>query len=245
MEEENTKKNTLFKSILKAIKKRLKPTHILFLALLLGTNAFAWFIYMEKISSDINVRVKSWNVSFSLNNQQMTDYINFSIDEMYPGMTPYQEALSVTNDSEVAAQLTYEIVSFKVFDQLLTTENNAMTEAQIVQAMNNNYPFHITVTTNQPTISGNGGTATFYINATWPYESVNSQGVSNDAADTYWGNTAYTFKTAHPTTPCIIVKIKLSAIQIDPNSNSGNDSGNNGGGPDSGNNNGNNNDGND
>ena len=237
MEEGKVKKNTLFRSILKAIKKRLKPTHILLLALLLGTNAFAWYIYMEKISSDINVRVKSWNVSFSLNNQQMTDYINFTIDEMYPGMTPYQAALSVTNDSEVAAQLTYEIVSFKVFDQLLTTENNAMTEAQIIQAMNNNYPFHITVSTNQSIINGSGGTATFYINATWPYESVNGQGVSNDAADTYWGNTAYTYKAAHPTLPCIIVKIKLSAVQVDPNNNNNNNNNNAGGssGGDSGN----------
>ena len=65
MEENQAKKNTLFGSILKALKKRLKPGHVLFLAILLGTNAFAWFIYMEKISSDINVKVKSWNVSFN------------------------------------------------------------------------------------------------------------------------------------------------------------------------------------
>ena len=243
MVEEKTKKNSLLKSILKAIKRRLKPGHILFIALLLGTNAFAWFIYMDKISSDISVKVKSWNVSFKLDNQEMTDYINFSIDEMYPGMTPYQEALSVTNDSEVDARLTYEIISFKVFDQLLTTENNEMTEEQLVAAMTNNYPFHITVTTNQAVIGADGGTATFYINATWPYESVNSQGVSNDAADTYWGNTAYTFKAAHPTTPCIIVKIKLSAVQVDENNNNNSNNNNsNDNGNDSGNNNGTGND---
>ena len=119
MEEEKVKKNTLWKSILKAIKKRLKPGHLLFLAILLGTNAFAWYIYMDRINSDINVRVKSWNVSFTLDNQVMTDYINFAIDEMYPGMTPYQESLSVTNDGEMAANLTYEVISFKVFDTLL------------------------------------------------------------------------------------------------------------------------------
>ena len=119
--EENTKKNnTLFKSILKALKKRLKPGHIIFLAILISANAFAWFIYMEKISSDINVKVKSWNVSFRLDNQDMTDYINFSIDEMYPGMTPYSESLSVTNDGEVDARLTYEIVSLQVFDEFFT-----------------------------------------------------------------------------------------------------------------------------
>ncbi len=230
MEEETVKKNSLSKSILKAIKKRLKPGHILFLAILLATNAFAWFIYIDRISSDINVRVKSWNVSFSFDNQIMTDYVNFSIDEMYPGMPTYQESLSVTNDGEMAANLSYEIISFQVFDTLLTTENNAMTEAQIVSAMNNNYPFHITITTNQSVISGSGGTATFYINATWPYESLDGNGVSNDAADTFWGNTAYTFKAAHPNDPCIVVRVKLSAIQVDSNSNNNNNNNNNEGG---------------
>ena len=233
MEEEKVKKNTLWKSILKAIKKRLKPGHLLFLAILLGTNAFAWYIYMDRINSDINVKVKSWNVSFTLDNQVMTDYINFAIDEMYPGMTPYQESLSVTNDGEMAANLTYEVISFKVFDTLLTTENGSMTEEQIVSAMNNNYPFHITVTTNQEVIAANGGTATFYINAIWPYESTTG-GVSNDAADTYWGNTAYNFKANHPNMPCITVKLKLSAVQVDPNNQSGNGNSQSGGEPEGG-----------
>lgn len=214
--EENTKKNnTLFKSILKALKKRLKPGHIIFLAILISANAFAWFIYMEKISSDINVKVKSWNVSFRLDNQDMTDYINFSIDEMYPGMTPYSESLSVTNDGEVDARLTYEIVSLQVFDEFFTTEGGELTEEQLVQIMRENYPFQITVTTNQAVIGSDGGTATFNINATWPYESVNSNGVSNDEADTYWGNKAYEFRQTNPTAPCIKVKVKLSAVQVE------------------------------
>lgn len=213
--EENTKKNTLFKSILKALKKRLKPGHILFLAIIISANAFAWFIYMEKISSDIDVRVKSWNVSFRLDNQNMTDYINFTVDEMYPGMTPYSESLSVTNDGEVDARLTYEIVSFQVFGQLYTTEEGAYTEAELIQIMRNNYPFQITVTTNQEVIGASGGSATFYINAAWPYESVNSNGQSNDEADTYWGNQAYQFKQTNPSLPCIKVRIKLSAVQVE------------------------------
>ena len=218
MEENQAKKNILFGSILKALKKRLKPGHILFLAILLGTNAFAWFIYMEKISSDVNVKVKAWNVSFRLDNQNMTDYINFTVNDMYPGMTPYSETLSVTNDGEVDARLTYEIVSFKVFNDLFTTENGGMTSQQIQTAMRNDYPFQINITTNQEIIGSDGGTASFQITASWPYESTNINGTSNDMADTYWGDMAFTFKDQHPNTPCIVLRVKLSAIQVEPNS---------------------------
>lgn len=215
---QDNKNNTLLKSILKALKKRLKPGHILFLAIIISANAFAWFIYMDKISSDINVKVKSWNVSFKLDNQNMTDYINFAVDDIYPGMTPYQESLSVTNDGEVDARLYYEIVSVDVFNQHYTTEDGSLTEAELKQIMRTNYPFQINITTNQELIGASGGTAMFYINVAWPYESVNSNGQSNDALDTYWGSQAYDYKQSNPNTPCIKIKVKLSAIQVEQTS---------------------------
>ena len=61
--EQNQQKNKIWKSILKALKKRFRLRHILFVAIIISANTFAWFIYMDKISSDIDVRVKSWNVS--------------------------------------------------------------------------------------------------------------------------------------------------------------------------------------
>ena len=212
--EENVRKNSLLISILKALKKRFSIFHLLFIIVLLAANTFAWFIYMDKISSDIDVRVKAWNVSFRFNNQQMEDYVNFTVDDIYPGMTPYQQALAVTNDGEMDANLTYEIVSITVMGDTYSTENGDMTEEQLVNLMNNNYPFRITVTTSQSLISHDGGAALFYIHVTWPYESYNSNGTSNDELDTYWGNRAYTFKQSNPTLPCIKVRVKLSAIQV-------------------------------
>ena len=208
------KKNTLGKSILIALKKRLNPGHILLLTLIITANTFAWFIYMDKVTSSINVKVKSWNVSFKFDNQEMSDYINFSVDKIYPGMTPYEESLSVTNDGEVPARLTYEIISISVFDQYFTTEDNSLTEEQLIQVMKENYPFTIRVTTSEETIDANGGTASFYINVNWPFESVNTSGISNDELDTYWGNKAYEFNNTNPTKPCIKIKVKLSAVQI-------------------------------
>ena len=208
------KEKKLWSSILKALKKRLKLRYILFIALLLVANTFAWFIYMDKISSDIDVKIKSWNVSFKLDNQNMTDYINFAVDEIYPGMTPYNQALSVTNDGEVDAQLFYEIVSIRVLDEYYTTEDGETTEAQIKTIMRERYPFQIQITTNHQLISSSGGTAMFYINVSWPYESVNYHGESNDELDTLWGENDHTFKHDNPGIPCIKVKVKLSAIQV-------------------------------
>ena len=207
------KKNSLGKSIVKAIKKRFSIFHLLFLAILIAGNTFAWFIYMDKISSDIDVKVKSWNVSFRFNNQEMEDYINFVVDDIYPGMSPYSQSLSVTNDGETDANLSYNIVSITVMGDTHTTEDGSLTEPELITYMNENYPFHISITTSQSLISSNGGMATFYINVTWPYEST-TNGVSNDSLDTYWGNRAYTYKQENPTLPCIKVRIKLSAIQV-------------------------------
>ena len=58
------KENKVLKAICKVIKKRFKLSYLLFIALLLVSNSFAWFIYMNKIDSDIDVKVKAWNVSF-------------------------------------------------------------------------------------------------------------------------------------------------------------------------------------
>lgn len=206
-------KNSLLVTIFLVLKKRFSIFHLLFLAVIIAANTFAWFIYMDKISSDIDVRVKAWNVSFRLNNQEMEDYINFTVSDIYPGMTPFQQSLAVTNDGEMDASLTYEIISVTVMGDTYTTEDGTMTEEELTTLMNENYPFRVTITTSQSLISRDGGTALFYINVTWPYESV-TNGVSNDELDTYWGNRAYTFKQENPTLPCIKVRVKLSAIQV-------------------------------
>lgn len=216
--DQKEKNNRLLLSILKALKKRFRLKYILFISLVLAANTFAWFIYMDKISSDIDVKIKSWNVSFSIDNQNMTDYINFNVDEIYPGMTPYSQTLSVTNDGEVDARLYYEIISVKVLDEYYTTEDGVTTEQQLKTIMNERYPFRIQITTNSELIGKSGGSASFYINVTWPYESVNTSGQSNDELDTYWGKEAYDFIQNNPTLPCIKVKVKLSAIQVQENS---------------------------
>lgn len=212
--EHKDKNQKLLKAIIKVIKKRFKLTHLLFIALLLTTNSFAWFIYMNKISSDIDVKVKAWNVSFEFDNQTMTDYINFSVDEIYPGMNDYEQSVVVTNGGEVSAKLYYEIISVTILGTEFTTENGALTSDDLVNKLETEYPFKIRISTNQEIIDGNGGTASFLVTVTWPYESYDETGALNDEQDTYWGNQAYQFSQTRPDASCILLKVKLSATQI-------------------------------
>lgn len=211
MKEKNKK---LSKAIIKVIKKRFKLRHLLFLALLLTTNSFAWFIYMNKISSDIDVKVKAWNVSFEFDNQTMTDYVNFIVDDVYPGMTDYVQSLSVTNDGEVAAKLYYEIISVTILGTEYTTEDGSYTSEELVTKLETEYPFKIRISTNQEIVDGNGGNANFIVTVTWPYESYDEEGTLTDEIDTYWGNQAYQFKQNYPDSSCILLNVKLSATQI-------------------------------
>ena len=208
------KNKKVFKAIIKVIKKRFKLSHLLFLALLLTMNSFAWFIYMNKISSDIDVKVKAWNISFEFNNQTMTDYVNFSIDDIYPGMTDYEQSLSVTNDGEVSAKLYYEIISVNILGTEYTTEDGSLTSDELVKKLKEEYPFKINISTNKEVINGKGGNASFLVTVTWPYESYDNSGTLTDDVDTYWGNQAYQFSQTHPDDSCILLKVKLSATQI-------------------------------
>lgn len=208
-------RNRVFRAIVKVIKKRFKPVHILFIALLLTSNSFAWFIYMNKIDSDINVRVKAWNVSFRFDNETMTDYINFSVDEIYPGMDDFEQVLSVTNDGDVAAKLSYEIISINIFGEDYSVLEDNITSPDLNDVLTNRYPFKISITSDSETIASNGGMANFIVRVVWPYESYDDYGNINDEVDTYWGNQAYQFSLDNEDVPCILLKVKLTATQIE------------------------------
>ena len=208
-------RNRVFRAIVKVIKKRFKPVHILFIALLLTSNSFAWFIYMNKIDSDINVRVKAWNVSFRFDNETMTDYINFSVDEIYPGMDDFEQVLSVTNDGDVAAKLSYEIISINIFGKDYSVLEDNITSSDLNDVLTNRYPFKISITSDSETIASNGGMANFIVRVVWPYESYDDYGNINDEVDTYLGNQAYQFSLDNEDVPCVLLKVKLTATQIE------------------------------
>ena len=206
--------NQLLKVIWKVVKKRFKLSHLLFIALLLTCNSFAWFIYMNKIDSDIDVKVKAWNVSFHFDNQTMSDYIKFDVRDIYPGMEDNRQEVSVTNDGEVAAKLYYEIVSVRIFDKTYSVNEGGFSSSEIENVLNQSYPFKINISSDKEVIDGKGGVAKFIVNVSWPYETLDDNGELKDLDDTYWGNKAYSYGKEYPDKPCILLNIKLSATQV-------------------------------
>ena len=205
---------SLFKVILEVLKKRFKFRHLLFLALLMTVNTFAWFIYMDKVSSDLQVKVKAWNVSFKFDNTTMTDYVNFRVTEIYPGMEDNRQTLTVSNGGEVNASFNYEIVYANILGTIYDTENGDITEEELTNMLANDYPFKIVLSASNNIISKGGNSEYFYVDVTWDYETTNSNGTLNDSEDTYWGNLAYSYINTHPSDPCIELRIKLTATQI-------------------------------
>lgn len=205
---------SLFKVIIEVLKKRFKFRHLLFLALLMTVNTFAWFIYMDKVSSDLQVKVKAWNVSFKFDNTTMTDYVNFKITEIYPGMEDNRQTLTVSNGGEVNASFNYEVVYANILGTIYDTENGDITEEELTDMLANDYPFKIVLSASNNIISKGGNSENFYVDVTWDYETTNSNGTLNDSEDTYWGNLAYSYINTHPSDPCIELKIKLTATQI-------------------------------
>lgn len=64
-------------SVLRKIKKRVRRSTLFFLFLTLMANAFAWFIYSNKVSNQITTGVKSWKITFEQGGSDLTSNVTF------------------------------------------------------------------------------------------------------------------------------------------------------------------------
>ncbi len=200
------KKNKII-YILKIIKKRVKPRTLLLLALTLVANSYAWFIYTTKVDNTIEAHVRSWNVRFDYDSSEITEYIDFNIDDMYPGMGNYENSIKILNTGEATGKINYEVVSARIINDNYVIDENAQTTENVVNSLANDYPFKIIIGVTNSEITKETGEEEFYIKVTWDYES------GNDKEDTYWGNQAYDYQQNNPNSPIISIKIKISVVQ--------------------------------
>lgn len=188
---------------LKKVKKRVRRSTIFFLILAFSMNAFAWFIYTNKVSNSITTGVKSWKVTFEQDGMDLEDNVSFEIDTIYPGMTDFNDKIEINNSGEMTAYITYELKSIKIFDEEYTSED--YTSDELISKLDE-YPFKLTFDVDNEEISI-GQKATFNVNLTWPYES------GNDELDTLWGKKAYDYKKNYPDEKQIVVVVKIKASQ--------------------------------
>ena len=228
MKEENSKKK---KSVFLRLLKRVKPSRLIFLAVLLAVNTYAWFIYVNTVSNSVDVHVKSWKIDFTSGDTPITDYVNVFVDNVYPGMTTYTKSITAYNYSEVAATATYKILSASIMgDEYVTVEGRDetgqtvlgtdLTSEELEEQLAEDYPFTITLAITSSSMVAETGSTTYTISIAWPYES------GDDELDTEWGTQAYDFKQNHPTSPCIELVVKIYITQTETNNNNGGGSGN-------------------
>ena len=186
-------------------KRRIRRRTILLLIIAFIGNSFAWFIYNNRVNGSLNVGVKSWKISFEQSGSSVSETVTFNVSNIYPGMTTFNDRVSVTNTGETPAGVTYEIMSVKIFNDTFTSED--YTTAELLGILTNNYPFKVTFSVDNSTISTNQST-NFRMSVRWPYES------GDDDADTYWGKQAYNFESTYPNTSEIIINCKIIATQV-------------------------------
>lgn len=201
------KKNNKFSIFLKVVKKRIKLSTLFMLIITFSSSTFAWFVYATKVESGITAHVRAWNVSFEVGDEEIVETINFNVTDIYPGMTTYTDSVQVTNAGETAASLSYDISSYTILGTKYEVDSaGTLTSDSLKQSLLNDYPFKISVSLSNYTISP-GGVENFTINVVWPFDS------GDDEADTLWGNRAYTYHNDNPDMPSISIELKISAVQ--------------------------------
>ena len=204
---------------LKIVLKRVKIRHLIILTFMLMFNAFAWFIYATEVSNGVNAHVRSWKIMFRAGEQEISNYVEINIENIYPGMPTFVKELTAYNMSEVPATMSFEILEARILDEEITTtegmiENGStptgeeMSSAELTEYLKTNYPFKIDVSISEVSLSPGTGEAIYKIEVSWPYES------GNDELDTTWGQKAYTYHKNNPDDYSINLNIKLVAIQV-------------------------------
>ena len=118
------KNRNIIHEIIIRIFKRTKIRTLILLVVLLSLNTTAWFIYATKVDSGIGAKIVAWNVAFVTGENELLEYVNFKIDNVYPGMEPYTKRIDVTNKGESNALLKYEIDSARILDSEYKVNNN-------------------------------------------------------------------------------------------------------------------------
>ena len=202
----------------KRIKNRVTLRTLFLLSITLIFNTYAWFLYLTTVSSNITAHVEAWHVQFKVDDEIVEREFPVQIEHAFPGMTNQQKTITVINDGEKDADISFAIKSVRIFDDvyvasdLIETGDTVpvgavqMTSAQLLTKIQNDYPFTLSITSSSGTVTAeHQGTLT--ITFTWPYES------GDDETDTEYGTTAYDFYDDNPNTEAIELVIKLIVTQ--------------------------------
>ena len=130
------------------------------------------------------VDVKAWNIEFMKDSEVVTNEIVIDVNEVYPGMEPIVEKVSIHNRGDSNAMLSYQVVSARVLNTDLENQENGY----LVDVLSHELPFHININLEDRYIEAQDGVSNFSVSISWPLDSL------NDEKDSKWGNEAYKFQ---------------------------------------------------
>ncbi len=138
---------------------------VLMLGFLLVFNAFAWFIYISKVNTELDIHALSWDVVFSESGTAVKD-VTIALD-VYPGMEEYTHTISISNSGETGANLSFDTQSVTLFGSELLT--SSMTEAQKQQLLRTLLPLTIEYEFGSTQLDQLDNSS-FTISVNWEYE---------------------------------------------------------------------------
>jgi len=206
----NKFKSSFFWKFSKRLIKRIKLRNLLLIAILFSSNTFAWFLYATKVSSSITAHVKSWNVNFVVENNDIEETLTFNVESIYPGMPNATQEMKANNYGDTPAKIEYSIISVEILGEQYAA-SDTLTNDDLVSMLENDFPFSIIITIDNDYMEAHTGESTINFSLVWPYES------GNDEFDTIWGHKAYTFHENNPDKESISLVIKVIATQMQDN----------------------------
>ena len=182
--------------------------------------SFAWFAYSGLVDVKTEVGVKAWYIEFEKNNEVVSNDIVISLSDLYPGMEPLSEVITIKNLGDSDAKLKYSIDYARILDDNKDyyTIGDDYTSDYIEDALAHNYPFHINTSLSKTRLNAKDVDAEFTVTVSWPLDS------GDDKLDSTWGSKAYQFEkkqeekqkkdSTYNKEPSISIGIDVSAEQI-------------------------------
>ena len=168
--------------------KKIYIVPIVFIATSFIFTTFAWFAYSGLRSVSTEIDVKTWHIELTKSNETINNNIVISLDDVYPGMETVDEIISIQNQGDSDAKLSYKVVSSRILDSEINGEE-LQDNQMLVDSLSHDYPFHLNIDLSKRYISAGGDASTFEVSVSWPLDS------GNDELDSLWGTNAYNFQT--------------------------------------------------
>lgn len=193
---------------------KINIVSILFAVVSLISVTLAWFAYSGLASAKTEIGVQAWYIEFEKDNEPVSNDIVISLDDIYPGMEPKKEEITIKNLGDADTKLKYKINRARILDSQndYYEMSNNMTSDYIEDAISHNYPFHIDISLSTLYLDSKEN-GVFEVSVTWPLDS------GNNALDSLWGNNAYQYSQSQEQllpeerSPAIEVNINVTAEQ--------------------------------